>query len=300
MAIVFVAQNGVNLGGFDPEGVRNGLVGGQFTKDDLAWVDGMPTWLPLPDVLAKLPQANEAAKIVPLEKSGEPNAPDKGHEPIVYTLKPTPIQKDDHGQPRRLFRANFENNVSKAIDQLSGICTGILADGIVTDKEALFFREWVKNHAILEPIWPFTDILDRVEKVFSHGKIDDEERSELAEIMRSITGEVTVPDATTIYSSNFPLDSPEPALVFNGNEFVITGRFAYGTRKKVIEAIESREGIGKDGFPTLSTRYLVIGTFASRDWYNTNYGRKIERAVELRKDHQTIAILSEEHWKSFL
>src|SRR5437899_13086894 len=36
--------------------------------------------------------------------------------------------KDDHGQPIRLFKANLENNVSKAIDQLSGICSGVLAD----------------------------------------------------------------------------------------------------------------------------------------------------------------------------
>jgi hypothetical protein len=46
------------------------------------------------------------------------------------------IPKDAHGQPLRLFRANYENNVSKAIDQLSGICTGILADGVVTEQEA--------------------------------------------------------------------------------------------------------------------------------------------------------------------
>lgn len=37
--------------------------------------------------------------------------------------------KDADGQPRLLFKANFENNVSKAIDLLSGICEGILADG---------------------------------------------------------------------------------------------------------------------------------------------------------------------------
>ena len=29
---------------------------------------------------------------------------------------------DAHGQPLCLFKANFDNNVSKAIDQLSGIC----------------------------------------------------------------------------------------------------------------------------------------------------------------------------------
>ncbi len=59
-------------------------------------------------------------------------------------------------------------------------------------------------------------------------------------------------------------------------------------------------GVPTDSAPTLATRYLVIGVFASHDWYNTNYGRKIERAVELRNSGSGVAIISEEHWKSFL
>jgi hypothetical protein len=45
---------------------------------------------------------------------------------------------------------------------------------------------------------------------------------------------------------------------------------------------------------------LVIGVFASRDWANTNFGRKIERAVKLRDSGSGLAIISEEHWKSFV
>jgi hypothetical protein len=55
-----------------------------------------------------------------------------------------------------------------------------------------------------------------------------------------------------------------------------------------------------DSTPSGSSHYLVIGVFASRDWMYTNYGRKIERAVELRQCGSGIAIISEEHWKHFL
>jgi len=52
-----------------------------------------------------------------------------------------------------MFKANLENSVSKAIDQLSGICAGILADGIVTEQEATFFGEWVhKSEQMALPI----------------------------------------------------------------------------------------------------------------------------------------------------
>lgn len=36
--------------------------------------------------------------------------------------------KDGDGQPIQIFKANLENNLSKAIDQLSGICAGVRAD----------------------------------------------------------------------------------------------------------------------------------------------------------------------------
>lgn len=238
------------------------------------------------------------------QKLDQKQTPNDGD--VIYHLKSaqsgtSKIRKDSHGQPHRLFKVNLENNVSKAIDQLSGICTGMLADGVVNDKEATFFREWVRNHAEMEPVWPFTDILRRVEHVFDHGQIGEDERKELGDIMRSICGgDEAATDPNLIYSSKLPLDEPPPTVTLKSNEFVVTGRFAYGTRQKVTEAITSHGGFAKDGFPTLGTRYLVIGEFASRDWYNTNYGRKIERAVELRNSSAQIAIISEEHWKCFL
>src|SRR6184192_3815291 len=89
------------------------------------------------------------------------------------------VPKDEHGQPKRLFKVNFENNVSKAIDQLSGICSGILADGIVTDAEARFFADYVRKFAAYEATWPFTDVLARVERIFADGQCNEEEREEL-------------------------------------------------------------------------------------------------------------------------
>ena len=139
--------------------------------------------------------------------------------------------KDEHGQPLRLFKANLENNVSKAIDQLSGICSGILADGIVSEVEAQFFSDYVRKFSVYEPVWPFTDILARVELIFADGRCDDEEREELKSVMEALCGygQETKPDET--YSSTLPLDEPQPTpIVFPDRNFVVTGRFAFGTR----------------------------------------------------------------------
>jgi len=220
------------------------------------------------------------------------------HPTKMYNLV-TP--KDAHGQPIRLFRAREENNVAKAIDQLTGICTGILADGIVSPKEVEFFASWMQKFTPLEPIWPFTDILKRVEKIFADGRASEDECEELRGVMEALCGYTNQADPAETYSTSLPLNNPPPdPVIFKERVFNITGKFAFGTRKKVVEAIETASGKALDASPTRESNYLVIGLFASRDWAHTSHGRKIERAVELRESGSGIAIISEEHWKRFV
>lgn len=218
----------------------------------------------------------------------------------VYKLKERRPILGPHGQPIRLFKANLENNISKVIDRLSGICEGILSDGIVNQQEAEFFAAWVRENSVYEPVWPMTDILARVNRILADGVVDDEEREELRTIMVDICGQREQVDPRQVLSTRFPLDDPEPPLVFEGRNYHITGRFAFGTRMKVFERLVKLGATATDNPPCRSAHYLVIGTFASRDWIHTSHGRKIERAVELRNANTGIAIVSEEHWRSCL
>src|SRR5436190_23404919 len=115
--------------------------------------------------------------------------------------------KDDHGQPIRLFKANLEDNVSKAIDQLSGI----LADGTVSETEATFFADYVRKFTAYEPVWPFTDILARVERIFVDGRCNDDEREELKTVMKALCGHAEQAKPEETYSATLPLDSPLPS-----------------------------------------------------------------------------------------
>lgn len=215
----------------------------------------------------------------------------------TYQLKPP---TDINGKPLPLFKAARENVQDKAVDQLTGICAGILSDGVVNQKEAEFFAEWVKAHVPLQPAWPFTDILGRLERIFADGVCDEEEREELRQVMAALCGAREEAKPGEAYSTSLPLDNPPPAVTFPGKRFHVTGQFAYGSRSKVVEAITSKGGIGLDSKPTREANYLVIGVFASENWATTSFGRKIERAVELRESGTGLAIVSEEHWKSFL
>ncbi|MEY4385640.1 MAG: hypothetical protein RLY20_923 [Verrucomicrobiota bacterium] len=215
----------------------------------------------------------------------------------TYQLKPP---TDISGKPLPLFKGARNNEQDKAVDQLTGICAGILSDGVVNQKEAAFFADWVKTHVPLQPAWPFTDILKRLDRIFADGVCDDEEREELRQVMTALCGIKDNAKPSETYSTSLPLDNPPPAVMFDGKRFHVTGQFAFGSRTKVIDAIKNRGGVGLDSSPTRDAHYLVIGVFASQAWATTTFGRKIERAVELRKSGSGIAIISEEHWKTFL
>jgi hypothetical protein len=117
---------------------------------------------------------------------------------------------------------NRANNSAKAVDQLVGICTGILADGEVNENEAIFFAERVRQHAPDEPVWPFTDVLQRLERVFADGMCDAEERTELKGVMKALCGytQESLPQ-DDIRSTTLPLCAPQPALVFTNQQFVV-------------------------------------------------------------------------------
>lgn len=63
--------------------------------------------------------------------------------------------------------------------------------------------------------------------------------------------------------------------------------------------IERRGGLCSAS-PSNRTRYLVIGDLGSRDWINSNAGRKIQKVVALRSERHPVAILTEGHWSRHL
>lgn len=207
--------------------------------------------------------------------------------------------RDAHGQPIYTFPAALVQNYGKAVDQLIGLCRGILIDGVVSDAEAIVFRQWVDRYFEEQPTFPFDDIKRRLDAVFADGVIDPAEREELTAIMNSLGGLTQDETGIQSLSASLPLCNPAPEIDYVGAEFVVTGRCSYGTRNKVWEAIQARGGAVNDN-PRQTTRFLLIGHFASRDWVHTSYGRKIERAVELRNAGHRVSIISEAHWHASL
>lgn len=198
---------------------------------------------------------------------------------------------DDDGQPRVRLRASAVTE--RKIDELIGLCRGILADGMVTPGEAEFLLDWLQRNRDVSDRWPANVLYDRISRVLADGEIDAEEERELVETLLHVTGAPVMDGETASHSTTLPLNDPPPSVMCEGRSFCLTGKFVCGSRREVEGLVERLGGL-VCGTPTRTTHYLVVGTVGSRDWLHSTHGRKIERAVQLREGGNPIAIVSEE------
>lgn len=205
---------------------------------------------------------------------------------------------DDHGQPRATA-INAKRRAERDLTELLGIAKGLIADGTIVDEEATYLRDWGSNHPDALAQWPASLIFSRLQQMFADGVIDDAERVELRDILTQLSGGQIAITHGYEGASELPLDTPPPLISWQGEVYVFTGKFAYGTRTHCTIEVMNRGGEVEDAV-TRRTTFLVLGTFGSRDWKNTSYGRKIEKAVDLRAAGLPLRIVAEDHWANAL
>jgi hypothetical protein len=209
------------------------------------------------------------------------------------------VDLDPHGQPLNV-RFNRARRTERDISEFLGLAKGLLADRVVSPDEARIVRDWIEVHPDVHEVWPINVVVERVRQIYQDGCIDPAEQEDLAALLAALVGGhagmIVGEDAPT----DLPLDSPPPVLKWTGYVFVFTGQFAYGTRRDCEREVERRGGICEKAI-TVRTRYLVIGTFGSRDWVHTSFGRKIEKAAKYRDSKGVpIAIVGEDYWAAGL
>jgi NAD-dependent DNA ligase len=201
---------------------------------------------------------------------------------------------DSHGQPYNI-RFNRARRAERDLSEFLGLAKGLLGDGVISGEEASLVANWVDSHPAAAEQWPINQLVRRLTIIFSDGVVDDNERGELAEILASIVGGTAGVILGEDASTNLPFDAPPPELRWEGSTFVFTGKFAFGTRADCQRRVVSR-GATCAANITTETDYLIIGTFGSRDWVHTSFGRKIQKAVEYRTSGVPLSIVAEDYW----
>lgn len=195
---------------------------------------------------------------------------------------------------RMYSRARLDD---RQVNELVGLCHGLLSDGTLDQNEAMFLAQWLESnrHVTQNPL--VTAIYGRIREMLADGRLDDDEQRELVALVASFVGGAPMPNGIN-YASSLPISQPEPPLQFDGRRFCFTGTFAFGTRSDCEAAVELLGATSGD--LTKATDFLVIGIYATDSWAHSSYGRKIEKAVEMRAKGHRIAIVGEHHWSSYL
>lgn len=196
----------------------------------------------------------------------------------------------------RLRSADFTDSTTADLQRLHAILGGVAADGQVNELELRELATWLQEHEHLKTCWPYDEIDTLVTDVLRDGKIDERElgvlKSYFAEFVhklddRTITNPVTSENGTMI-----GLCAVCPEIVFKGSTFCFTGVSVKYSREKFIATVSSLGGRGVTAV-SQKVNYLVIGAEGNPCWTYACYGRKVEKAVELRKSGVRIVVVHE-------
>ena len=88
------------------------------------------------------------------------------------------------------------------------------------------------------------------------------------------------------------LCTSDPNVEFEGKSFCVTGVLNRGNRKDLENRIINLGGIISDSV-SKKTDYLIVGDNGNPAWAFACYGRKVEKAINYRKEGHTIMLIHE-------
>lgn len=196
----------------------------------------------------------------------------------------------------RLRSTDFYDMITADLQRLHAILGGIVSDGIITEAELLGLSSWLQEHEHLKTCWPYDEIESLITDVMRDQKIDEQEH----EMLKSFFTEfVALMDDRTITNPAISVDTNIvglcavcPEIQFQGAKFCFTGASSRYTRASLAETVE-RLGGKVVASVTKGVKYLVIGADGNPCWAYACYGRKVEKAVALRKSGARVLIVHE-------
>lgn len=198
-----------------------------------------------------------------------------------------------------LNRKGYYDIITCKLQELEGIFHGVLADNNITDEEIKNLEEWLFDNEELIGTYPFDENEALLIGITEDGIITDKERNYLKlfisefvseknsktidfEAINKLKNDITISGVCTI----------NPLIEFKNKQFCFTGISKKYKRKDVVELIENKGGFYNDNV-TEKTDFLIIGQNSNPCWAYSCYGRKVEKAMDMRKRGSRISIVKE-------
>lgn len=174
----------------------------------------------------------------------------------------------------------YYNIITSATQQLTGIISGITADGKVNNEELSYLNDWLNENKYLSNTWLFDEVTKIINKVVDDGCFSPESEQKVLHISSIILSDLGDSDNSSLIDS-IKLNPNENAIYIEGKSFCITGNSLYNTRAEIAQMIQDRGGIVRTSVST-KTDYLLICDEKNSCWAFSTYGRKVEKAMQLQ------------------
>lgn len=196
----------------------------------------------------------------------------------------------------RLMSDDYYDIVTADMQILHGILGGAAADGQVTKEELLALSQWLDDHAHLKTCYPYDEVESLILSVLKDGKVDEYEskflQSFFSEFLSVGDDRTVTSPIVTIENSIVGVCAVCPEITFSDSVFCFTGASSRFSRTEFNELVKTLGAKSSKGI-TKHVNYLVIGADGNPCWAYSCYGRKVERAVELRKSGSKLLIVHE-------
>lgn len=196
----------------------------------------------------------------------------------------------------KLTSQEYYDTITADLQVLQGILGGAAADGKVTKDELLALREWLNEHEHLKTCYPYDEIESLLMSVLRDGEVDEAESKFLQAFFSeflSIHDDKTITSPIAIVESSVVgVCAVCPEIIFEDSLFCFTGQSSKFKKHELEGLVTSLGGQAASGVSN-KVNYLVIGAEGNPCWAFSCYGRKVEKAVQLRKAGSRILIVHE-------
>lgn len=204
-----------------------------------------------------------------------------------------------------LFVASKYTTVNPYFDQiraglqvLMGLLSGYAADARLHEAEVQHLSQWVEDWGHLKGLWPYDECETIVTWMLANKRIPEEAAS-ILDLSRCVpVGGAPITDVPALTLAGICAIQPE--IVFPERQFVFTGDSLKCDRAEMERRVFERKGQAHPRI-TKEIDYLVVCNAGSPHWAFSCYGRKVEKAFELRREgHKVVIVHESDFWDALV
>ncbi|CCJ07062.1 BRCT domain-containing protein [Methylocystis sp. SC2] len=261
-------------------GIVEGItIDGEINSDEVAFLE---TWLLEHRAVTDTHPFNELAPVV-RNAIADGVISDEEKQDILWLCE-------------KLRSSDFTGGTAADMQRLHAVLGGIMADGKITEQELRGLSDWLEERDHLRTLWPYDEVSSLVTGVLAGEGIDAATHQTLrgffAEFI-AVLDDRTIKQPLLLEGARIVgVCAVQPEISFGGSTFCFTGASEKYTRAEFFDLVIERGGRPLHGVsPNL--QYLIVGAEGNPCWMYACYGRKVEKAVELRKAGARLLIVHE-------